>query len=237
MAAMESTPTTWRPGRLMTSETPFDARGRTDRRRRPTKAWDAFRPRGRRVRPRRDEERQGPYFVDLIDTSTFVLAVLLLLLTVLDGAVTLILLGAGCEEVNPAMGYLLRQGPTHFLLGKYLLTTAGLPFLLIFRHFTLFGTRFRVGYLLPVFVALYLVLLGYQVTLMYAPDDLGRSDPGDVSRLMPYASSGLQLPGSSSKAGPPSLTGLTSKATAGVPLADLPNLGPRFPVRRLVPVA
>lgn len=153
----------------MISDRPFDARNRTDRRRNPTTGWDSCRRRGRRARPRRVEERQVPYFADLIDPSTFVLGVSLLILTVVDGAVTLLLLGAGCEEINPAMGYLLSRGPLHFLVGKYLLTSAGLPFLIVFRHFPLFRTRFRVGHLLPVFVALYLILLGYQVALLNAP--------------------------------------------------------------------
>ncbi len=158
----------------MQPEPPPEPRARTDRRRRPTGPWDAFRPRGRRGRNRRADERREPYFVDRIDTPTFILAVLLLVLTIVDGAVTLLLLGAGCEEVNPAMGYLLSRGPLHFLLGKYALTTAGLPFLLIFRNFTLFRTRFRVGYLLPVFVGLYLILLGYQIALMSRPPDFAR---------------------------------------------------------------
>jgi Domain of unknown function (DUF5658) len=105
------------------------------------------------------------------------MAISLLILTVVDGAVTLLLLGAGCEEINPAMGYLLSRGPIHFLVGKYLLTCAGLPFLLIFRYFTLFRTRVRVGHLLPIFVALYLVLLGYQVALLTAP----ASEPSEAA--------------------------------------------------------
>ncbi len=165
-------------GQTMTPQRPFDPRGRPDRRKNPTTGWDAFRRRGRRRRPRRLEERQDPYFIDLIDASTFLLAVSLLVLTVIDGAVTLLLLGNGCEEVNPAMGYLLSRGPTHFLLGKYVLTAAGLPFLLIFRQFTLFRTRFRVGHLLPLFVGLYLVLLTYQVTLLNAPASGSREAAG-----------------------------------------------------------
>lgn len=157
----------------MTLEQPLDARGRSDRRRRPTSVWDAFRYRGRRRGPRREDERLRTYFADQIDSPTFVMAVLLLILTVVDGTNTLLLLGAGCEEINPAMGYLLNRGPLYFLLGKYVLTTAGLPFLLIFRNFTLFKTRFRVGYLIPVFVGLYLVLLGYQIALITSTAELG----------------------------------------------------------------
>jgi len=152
----------------MPPERPIAARRPSDRRKRPTGPRDALRPRGRRVRVRRDSERGEPHFVDRIDVRTSLLAVLLMLLTLADGAITLLLLGPDCEEINPAMSYLLSQGPLHFLLGKYALTTAGLPFLLIFRHFPLFGTRFRVGHLLPVFVSLYLVLLGYQLALIRA---------------------------------------------------------------------
>jgi hypothetical protein len=150
------------------SERPNDIRLWSDRRRRATTPWDVLRQPGRRVRPRRDLERDRDYFVDRIDARTFFLAILLLVLTLTDGAITLLLLEVGCEEINPAMSYLLSRGPLYFLLGKYALTTAGLPFLLIFRHFTLFRTRFRVGHLLPVFVAMYFVLLGYQVALMQA---------------------------------------------------------------------
>ncbi len=126
------------------------------------------------------------HFVDRIDPSTFFLAVLLLVLTIVDGAVTLLLLGAGCEEVNPAMDYLLRRGPIFFLLGKYALTTAGLPFLLVFRQFPLFRTRFRVGYLLPIFVGLYLVLLGYQVALINSTHGLRWFDIGDKTHSTSY---------------------------------------------------
>ena len=53
-----------------------------------------------------------------------------------------------------------------FLIGKYVLTAVGLPLLLIFKNHCLFGTRFRVGYLILVIVALYLVLIAYQTILI-----------------------------------------------------------------------
>ena len=43
----------------------------------------------------------------------------------------------------------------------------GLPLLLIFKNYYLFGTRFRVGYLIPLIVVMYLVLIGYQLVLMH----------------------------------------------------------------------
>ncbi len=152
----------------MNPRTSPDHRHQTDRRRRPTGPRDAFRLGGRRARPRRDRERREDHFTDRFGAGTFALVLLLLVLTIVDGALTLTLLGLGFEEANPAMRFLLRQGPVHFVLGKYALTAAGLPFLLIYRDFSLFGTRFRVGHLIPVFIALYIALLGYQVALIRA---------------------------------------------------------------------
>ncbi len=88
-------------------------------------------------------------------------------MSILDAAITLILIEDGCEEVNPVMGFFLSHGPLSFLMGKYVLTVAGIPVLLIFKNFYLFGTRLRVGYLIPIFIFLYAVLIGYQFTLLH----------------------------------------------------------------------
>lgn len=139
-----------------------------DRRRQPTSFWAALRHGGRRVRNRREAEHRQAYYVDRFTTPVFVLIILILALSVLDAVFTLQLLEHDCEEINPAMDYLLRRGHGHFLIGKYLLTAAGLPVLLIFKNYYLFGTRLRVGYLIPIFVALYIALISYQVHLFRA---------------------------------------------------------------------
>ncbi len=41
----------------------------------------------------------------------------------------------------------------------------GLPFIVVYKNYPMFRTRFRVGFLLPVFIGLYLVLIGYQAFL------------------------------------------------------------------------
>ena len=65
------------------------------------------------------------------------------------------------------MAGLLEDGIQPFLVIKYALTAGGLPLLLIFQNHYLFGTRVRVGYLIPVTVALYAVLIGYQLMLIH----------------------------------------------------------------------
>ncbi len=91
--------------------------------------------------------------------------VALLGLTILDGVLTLELIDLNSEEINPVMAHLIRRGDVAFLMGKYILTAIGIPFLVVYQHYPLFRTRFRVGWLLPIFLGLYLILLFYQWTL------------------------------------------------------------------------
>jgi hypothetical protein len=137
-------------------------RGADDRRKRATSPLDALRGTGRRKSPRRDEERAGTYFVDQFHATTLAMVVGLLALTIADGVLTIELLDGNSEEVNPLMAHLLGRSHQAFLVGKYILTATGLPFLVVFKNYRLFGTRFRVGYLFPAFIGLYLVLLCYQ---------------------------------------------------------------------------
>jgi Domain of unknown function (DUF5658) len=142
-------------------------RYQVDRRRRPTSPLDTFRLRGRRTWPRREEERRGTFFVDRFAASTLAMVVALLSLTIADGVLTIELLDINSEEINPFMGQLLARGHFAFLAGKYLLTAAGLPFIVIYQSYTILGTRFRVGFLLPVFISLYVALLSYQWMLFH----------------------------------------------------------------------
>jgi hypothetical protein len=54
-----------------------------------------------------------------------------------------------------------------FLGTKYVLTAVGLACLLVLRYYRLFGSRFRVGHLIPIITGLYVVLLGYQAFLFW----------------------------------------------------------------------
>lgn len=141
-------------------------RSRPDRRKQPTRLWGAFPPAGLRMRARRAEEHRRRYFVDRFSPVMFVLVMALLCLSLVDAVLTLCLLAEGSNEVNPLMDHLLQRGTLNFLLGKYILTAAGLPLLLIYKNHYLFGTRWRVGYVIPLVVVLYLVLIAYQIFLI-----------------------------------------------------------------------
>ena len=117
----------------------------------------------------------------------------ILVLTLVDGLLTIHLLEINCEEGNPFMGYLLARGSMVFLLGKYAMTSAGVAFLLVYKNYPMFGGRFRAGKLLPVFLGLYLVLLCYQWALLR----IGRVAPPAPRGRASYGSpldAGLQAP-------------------------------------------
>jgi hypothetical protein len=136
-----------------------------DRRVSPTSPLDAFRYGGRRSRVRRQVEREVSYFVDRFDPLTLAIVVAILCLCLVDGILTIELLDARCVEINPFMGYLLDMGHREFLVGKYVLTALGLPLLVLYKNWKLFGTRFRAGYLLPIVLVLYVMLIIYQIQL------------------------------------------------------------------------
>jgi hypothetical protein len=143
-----------------------DRRSGADPRRAPTSLWDTLACVGERMRNRRAVDHLKPYFVDRFPSTTLVAILLLLVLTIVDGVLTLFLVEAHCREFNPLMAYLLERGAMPFLLGKYALTAGGLPVLLIFKHFRLFGTRLRAGHLIGVFLSLYAGLIVYQLYLL-----------------------------------------------------------------------
>lgn len=155
-------------------------RRQMDRRQRPTGPFDAFLTPARRLSHRRALDITGhrPRYLDRYGLLAGIYATLLLILTIVDGTITMILLDMHCEEANPLMAYLIELGLLPFLLGKYALTAAGLPVLLIFKEHRMFGTCFRVGYLLPIFVGMYVLLLGHQLQLLKTP--LPTSWPGQT---------------------------------------------------------
>ncbi len=148
------------------AELGVDQRTHSDQRQEPTSAWAAFPPAGRRMRNRRAAEHCRPYFVDRFSTILLLLVLMLLIASITDAVLTIQLIQAGGREINPLMARLLEHGVVPFMLGKYLLTVIGLPLLLVFKNFYLFGTRIRVGYLIPMFVAMYVLLIGYQLLLI-----------------------------------------------------------------------
>jgi hypothetical protein len=159
---------TYPPGKIPAAgaEPRFEKRAQADRRQEPTRIWGALPPAGRRMGNRRASDHRQRYFVDRFSPLMLIFILMLVMASMVDAMLTVRLLQAGGTEINPLMDRLLDHGILPFVLGKYVLTVIGLPVLLIFKNFSLCGTRMRVGYLIPLIVAMYLALIGYQLFLM-----------------------------------------------------------------------
>jgi hypothetical protein len=99
----------------------------------------------------------------------FLLVMALLVLTLVDGGLTLLLIDSHRDEANPVMARLLERGAEWFLIGKYALTAACLPWLIVWKDHRMFGSRVRVRHLVPVLVGLYVMLTGMQVWTLVDP--------------------------------------------------------------------
>lgn len=163
----------------MSEDTPQERRSREDRRNKNLSFWHPRRLHGRRTRNRRAEEDDRPYLVDRFSWPVSVMAVLLLLLSLVDGLITVSMLDQGFEEANPLMRVLLERGTGTFFVGKYILTAAFLPVALVLYRYPMFGTRLRVGHFIPIVVALYVVLIAYQYTLWAKLNGANDPHPGN----------------------------------------------------------
>jgi hypothetical protein len=121
---------------------------------------------GRRVAPRRIEDRQGPYSVDLHGRKTLFFILLIIMLSVLDAGLTLYLIAHGAAEINPVMLYFLRRGPTVFFAAKYILTSGAILLVLANKNDFLFNTRIRVKILLALFTVPFVLVVQWELYLI-----------------------------------------------------------------------
>lgn len=136
-----------------------------DRRQKPTSPFSLASLFGRRKEIRRAQDRSTHRYVDRYPRSYGVCLMAVLLLSLIDGFLTMVLAGRGVEKVNPLLGCLLHFGPIPFLLGKYLLAVVGATWLLIHKNFVLFGGRLKVENLLFILPVLYGLVVLYEISL------------------------------------------------------------------------
>jgi hypothetical protein len=142
-----------------------ERRGGGDRRRLTLKSLlFGGRYRHRRRSVRRSSGRSAQY-VDWYEPRLLVLALGVLLLSTLDGVLTLILLDLGAIEVNSVMARLIEHDVDLFAAVKVGLTGAGVVVLVAHSSFRLFR-RVSAGNILSLCLAGYLVLLGHEIAML-----------------------------------------------------------------------
>ncbi len=119
---------------------------------------------GRRKDIRRHEDNQESYFLDHFSLRIFSIIIGIILLSITDALLTLHLISRGASEVNPIMEHFLRYGPLLFLAAKYLLTTASVVLLLIYKNVHIFGTKFRAKCL---FIVIFIIFISVVLWELY----------------------------------------------------------------------
>ncbi len=141
--------------------TAAERRGPKDRRARPTRCLSRYTLTGRRRAARRDSEA-ADYYVDGCEVRYLLMIGFILILCVLDCALSVRIHQWGGAEINRLAAGLIQGSPVRLLVFKLGLTSAGLVFLLLHKNFKLLGWV-RAGDVIAFVLAVYLVLCSYEV--------------------------------------------------------------------------
>lgn len=127
--------------------------------------------RGHSMRRRQDPRRSSEHHVAAVDWHRphwLAVGLLILVLSIIDAFATLTLLDRGAEEINPVMAPLVKGSGHGFAWLKLSLTIFGVVVLTALARIRLFG-RFRVGTLLYLVLAIYVLLVSYESWLLWGP--------------------------------------------------------------------
>ena len=149
------------------SKLPIERRSGVDRRLVDRPLWSRHRLMGRRADSRRVEDRKKFFKVDRYSGMLVGLVLLIVLLSVSDAGFTLYLISLGASELNPVMAFFLERGPLVFFVVKYVLTCGSLLIVILYKNAFIFNTRIRVAYLLVLFLALFALVVQWELFLVW----------------------------------------------------------------------
>ena len=121
---------------------------------------------GKREEIRRQEDKSKVFLADRYSTTIFAAIVVILFFSVIDGLLTLILIGHGAKEINPLMAYLLEIEPKLFMTVKYLLTCVSLVIFLIFRNVFLQRIKIYSSTLFSIFICIFVTVIMWELFLL-----------------------------------------------------------------------
>jgi hypothetical protein len=142
-----------------------DRRRMADRRSRSRPRLKFFLLGGRRKSARRGGDRKEFIYVDQYRPWLLVAIMLLAILSISDGLFTLHLIERGATETNPVLAWFLNLGAGPFMTVKFLLACLGILIFLVFHNFYFRPLRIKVKTFLPAFIAVFLVVIFWQLFL------------------------------------------------------------------------
>jgi len=123
---------------------------------------------GRRERSRRDEDRGKAFIFDRYNQKLFLAITVILVLSILDAALTLVVIQRGATELNPVMAYFLEHGTLTFIVAKYVLTSIGVLILLIFKNVFLTKIKIYTHSLFPCVIFVFMTVIAWELFLIYS---------------------------------------------------------------------
>lgn len=121
----------------------MERRSGKDRRHNHNKFFNLFSLKGRRRTLRRIEDSKRITIFDQYHPALLLYVLTVLILSLLDAALTLTLLARGASELNPVMRYYIDLGPWLFVLVKYTITALALILIIVFS--TIVSVRYRLA--------------------------------------------------------------------------------------------
>lgn len=122
---------------------------------------------GRRERSRRDEDRGKAFIFDRYNQKLFLAITVILVLSILDAALTLVVIQRGATELNPVMAYFLEHGTPTFIVAKYVLTSIGVLILLIFKNVFLTKIKIYTHSLFPCVILVFISVIVWELFLIF----------------------------------------------------------------------
>ena len=144
-----------------------ERRSRRDRRSQRWPGIKYFLFGGRRKSTRRGGDQKEFIYVDQYHPWLLVAILLVVILSISDGLFTLHLIGRGAYEENPVMAWFLKLGTWPFMIAKFFLTCGAILIMLVFHNVYFYPLRFKVKFLIPVFAAVFVGVISWQVFLNY----------------------------------------------------------------------
>ena len=150
---------------MMEQITQNDQRKRTDRRSNPSSPGSICLLGGKRKHVRRAEDAKRGYYVDLYSKRSVFIISTILIMSIIDGYLTLSLVEQGAMEANPIMRFYLQLNTPLFLCVKYAVSYMSVFLLLIHKNFYIFKTSLSVKQVILGILGIYAGLIVWEVVL------------------------------------------------------------------------
>ncbi len=141
----------------------MEKRASPDRRKKATPMLSRYTIAGRRHRFRREEDQRKGGYVDRYGLGLFIWALAILILNILDAALTRVILACGGTELNPVMRWLIDEYGDHFIAWKFAIISV--PIVIVCLHVNFKETK-------PVLyfsMLVYSIVVIHQVILIFGP--------------------------------------------------------------------